>query len=527
MRIKPRKKSLLSMQKIGTVFVITIPFMILGMIAQVAVNMFNEIPRFGVSDDIRPDPSTFQDADYELLDMMATYYEKQFENYHIPLNFTVGARFTDTNYDSVSYYYFSDNGALWTGTSLVAFVGKYLAGIRENNETLKNDALRVIDRLVYGMSMMLKVPNGGLGPEYGATVARSFASPEHNLTIPGVQYLFGMDNDKMCNGSGPYSNWRWSDYTSNDEYGGYYMGVAIAFKFVNGSSDIEKRIQATLSLMIDQLCAGMLRANFLGISGHGGPTGVDQKMRFFGGASWMLLVLKMGALAFPEKYEKIYQYYVRNNLQGIFGGKESGTQEIVSNYYAYNFGIDVEFGLLMLEEDPILRSRYLENFYKSLWYCVQYHRNPYFNSIYLVASRLEPGENATWERDVEDQLMEFYPHHFPDVYNRTALAPVPDDYEVVNFSEYKDFLDNKSSIGALISPVFMEFNFEREFYNKPKTVKMSETSIFMWDRNPFSVDSWIPHDVYHEEPGISFLAPYWIMRGFGGYFNASGAARNE
>jgi hypothetical protein len=507
MRIHYRARAKLNMQRIGLAAALLIPLTMFGAVVGQVSSMFNEIPSFGTDESLRPDPSTFQVANYTLLASMAEFYDQRFEAWHIPLNFTVSTYFTNTNYDTVSSYGFSDNGALWTGSSLVGFVGKYLAGVKEGNETLKNDGLRVIRKLVTGMSMLLAVPNGGLGPEFGATVARKYAAPS-DTAVPGMD-LFSTYG-KYFNGTGVYSQYRWSDFTSNDEYGGFYMGVALAFKFVNASDAPD--IHNLLDKMIDQLCAGMLRANFLGISGFGGTTGVDQKMKVFNGASWMLLVLKMGALAFPEKYGSIYYHYALENMNAYYGNKEGGIQEIVSNYYAFNFGIDVCFGLFMLEEDPVLRGHYLKNFEDSLWYCVRYHRNPYFNAIYLAASRTIYGGNEALERDVEDQLMEFYPYHYPDVNLGSKLAPVPAEYQIVNFSKYQDFFEN-NAIGALFAPVFEEFDLDGAFYDHPLTVKMVPTSIFMWDRNPFDPSNYGGNGL-NEEPGSSFAAPYWIMRGF-------------
>ncbi len=500
--------------RIGALVALIIPLATFGTIAGQVAYIFNDIPSFGTDESLRPDPSTFVVANYTRLAEMAEFYDYRYETFHIPLNFTAGTSFTSPALTTVSSYSFSDNGALWTGSALAGFVGKYEAAKRENNAAMKDNATRVIRKLVDGMAMMLAVPNGGLGSDYGATVARKWAAPEHRAlyALSGSESLFNMAHTKYFNGTGPYSQYRWSDYTSNDEYGGYYMGIAIAFKYLDEVDAPD--VHAKLKLIIDQLCAGMLRSNFLGIGGFGGPTGVDQKMRMFNGATWSLVVLKMGALAFPEKYASTYYNYALENMNAYYGSKEGGIQEIVSNYYAFNFGLDVCFGLLMLEEDPVLLARYIKNLEDSIWYCVRYHRNPYFNAIYLAAQRAvhDDGRFESIERDVEDQLMEFDINHFPDVYQ--GVEPVPSHYKIVDFSKYKDFFEN-NTIGVLFAPLFEEFNLEGTFYDHPLTVKMKDTDIFMWDRNPFFPAGGGINSKY-EEPGTSFAAPYWIMRGFCG-----------
>jgi len=511
MRIRYRKKSKLSIQRIGAVVGLLIPIAVLGAIAGQVVTVFNAIPSFGTSDSLKPDPSTFLIANYTRLAQMASFYDYRFEQYHIPNNFTVSTVFMPLSNTTVNYYGFSDNGALFTGSSLVAFVGKYLAAVKNDNATMKIDAIRVIRKLVSGMAMMLAVPNGGLGGQYGAIIARSWAAPwqKNNATFR-VSGLFTVSNKKCANGTGPYSQYRWSDDTSNDEYAGYYMGVAITFKYVSAAD--AQDVHTMLALMIDQLCAGMLRTNFLGIGDNGQPTGVDQKMKFFQG-TWMLLVLKMGALAFPDKYEATYEHQAFDEQNVDVADKESGTQEIVSNYYAFNFGIDICFALVMLEDNPVILQRYLKNFENSLWFCVRYHRNPYFDAIYLAMEKKQYSEDQFVERDVEDQLMEFDIDHFPDIHKNPVLAP--SSYQIVNFSKYQVFFQN-NSIGTLFGPVFEEFQLNTSsYFDHPLTVKEKKTGIFMWDANPFNVqENKDNNNPTNEEPGMSFTAPYYIMLGF-------------
>ena len=100
----------------------------------------------------------------------------------------------------------------------------------------------------------------------------------------------------MANGTGAYSQYRWAGDTSNDEYGGYYMGLALALKYVNDSY-----VQWTIAQIVDQLCNYMLKTNFLGIQSYGAPTGVDQKPSFFSGGFWISPSFKNGSNMFPSK----------------------------------------------------------------------------------------------------------------------------------------------------------------------------------------------------------------------------------
>ncbi|MBD3185879.1 hypothetical protein GF325_03535, partial [Candidatus Bathyarchaeota archaeon] len=512
MRIRSTRD--LRKQKLGLVVILLVPVILLGTVAGVISKLYTEIPSFGMDESKMPDISTFRVANYSRLAEMARFFDQRYEDYHMPLNYTVSTTFTDLTYGTVDEYHFSDNAALYSANAMAAFVGKYLAAKRENNGTLKNESLDVIRKLTHGMSMLLAVPNGGLGSDHGSILARMWAAPEHR-TVPGMPLFDDNLTDgprpyAYYNGTGIYSQYRYSDFTSLDEHGGYYMGIAMAYKFVDEAD--APWVHDTLELVIDQLCNGLKVTNYLGLGGYGGPTGTDQEMRFFQGGSWVLLLMKMGALAFPEKYERLYYHYAINEGYA-FHTREGGPQEIVANYYAYNFGSDVAFALLMLEEDPYLHNIYLRNFHDGLWSFVKTHRNAHFNTFYLLVNEFNQGDNVYYERDVEDQLMEFEENHFPDVYG--SIDPVGPEYELMDFSNWIDFFES-NPIGSVLSPLFFEFDLDKDFYDRPLTVSMRRTRNYMWGGNPFHwQNTSAPTNLLHEQSGLSYLTPYWLMRGFG------------
>ena len=217
---------------------------------------------------------------------------------------------------------------------MAGWVFKYVAAVNEGNQTMKADALRVIRKLTHGMAMMVAVPNGGLGPDFPGKLARGWAPP---FTHDFAKFFFNNDprhyngTDGTAMGGQDYSQWRWRAHTSNDEYGGYYMGIGLVLKYVD-----DPYCQALVHLVIDQLAADMLRNNFLVIDAHGGPTGVDQKAKFLSGGAFALLLIKMAALCYPDKYERYYYNLATEEMWALMSG-EGGDQETVSNYYAFHF----------------------------------------------------------------------------------------------------------------------------------------------------------------------------------------------
>lgn len=462
-----------------------------------------------------PDPATLWVANYTRLAEMAEYYDSRFEQFHMPLNFTVDAAFTDGNRTTIKRYLYSDNAGLWTGSSMAGWVFKYVAAKREGNEQMKQDALRVIRNLTHGLAMMVAVPNGGLGPQFGGILARGFAPP----WAQDVGYFFFKENPRHHNGTDgtalggqDFSQWRYRAHTSNDEYGGYYMGVGLVLKFVD-----DPYCQGLVRTVIDQLATNMLRTNFLGIDAHGGPTGVDQKAKFLSGGGWVLLLLKMAAVAFPEKYERLYYHYAAEELYALMA-REGGDQETVSNYYAYHFTFNVVFTLMLLEENSTLSDLYDRYFLNGLRRYTATHRNPYFNLVYL-ATQSSPGAEEMVERDVEDQLMRFQINHFPDVANGTLPIPEDEYRPITDLDRWSEFFENDPH-GSIYRIVVPEVKFDRTFYDKPLSVEYRITGVFMWNDNPFVAD-WNYVDPTVEFSGSSFTVPYWIGRAFG-FFPATG-----
>lgn len=480
---------------------ILVPFSYLGYIGWQSGQIYEDAASF--SHDCKPDLATFVTANYTRLAEMAYTYDQLFEDNHLPLNFTVDCKYVDGNYTDIDHYSYSDNGALYTGFSMAGYVGKYLAGIREQNASLQADALRVIKKMVSGMAMLVIVPNGGLGSEYGGILARGWAGPDYKLLHPGI---FD-ENIRHFNGTGDYSQYRWRGYTSNDEFGGYYLGLAMALKYVPDAF-----VQHTVHQIIDQVANYMLETNFLGINGPGGPTGVNQKPTFGTNGFWIPLLLKMASIAYPEKYEAIYLHYVAAEMLYL-SNSEGGDQEVVSNYYAYAFGYAVVLGFLIIEDKgtPIWKEFY-DGYMDSMRYFTEYHRNAFFNIAHLIISSL-PGNEPIIERDIEDQLMRFDVNHFPD--RGLGFLPLPDNVSYVEtLDEWVEFFETHP-YGSLYRALAPDIQFSTKFVTRPLTVDYKRTGIFYWGDNPFAAGSWSADDELFEWPGVSFTNPYWLGRGFG------------
>ena len=485
-------------------------------------SVYNEIANFQFIN--APDNSTFMDGDdinFTRLDEMVEETDERFELYHMPNNLSSAVNLANNGlFDTVTRYHYGDNEGLWTGTATAGWVHKYVALTKEGaSETNISDTLRVLRKLTHGLSMLVIVPNGGLGPDFGGNLARGYGYPSNGSSLDLMNNYYYKSSDsnhpereRHFNGTGEYSDYRWRAYTSNDEYGGFYMALGLLLKYVAPYDDY---IRNRIYLVIDQVASFMLDTNFLGIHATGGPTGVSQQAKFGTGGFWIPLLLKMASMCYPDKYERIYYHHVADNLQ-YWSAFETGFPEVISNYYAFNFGSDVTFTFLLLEgTESAIGKKFYEGYLASAWNNVKNHRNAYFNAMYLGLSNSTPGTYSDIEWDIQDQLMRMDICHFPDRYYPTVPFDASELETIEAIDKWNDFFEN-DSLGFFYKSFFPEVNWDETYYTKPFTVDQRHCDGFLWERNPYKASGYYgsPNELF-EQAGLSLTVPYWIARAYG------------
>ena len=129
---KPRK-----WVQIVKICIVVIPIILVSLFAVSLRSKFDDLAAF--TQVYEPDPSSFINGNYSRFAEMAEYYDARFEEFHIPMNMSTDTVFTDNSCTTVDYYQYSDNTGQWTGLAITSWVYKYLAAIRENNNTMKQD----------------------------------------------------------------------------------------------------------------------------------------------------------------------------------------------------------------------------------------------------------------------------------------------------------------------------------------------------------------------------------------------------
>ena len=477
--------------------------------------------------DINPDTYTddfysMDDINTTVLSDMAYDFSVRQQKYHLPINISQSTVINASS-GQVAWYQGSDNGGLFTGYSLATESIRY-ANLTDGTPE-KDQCYKILRKLITGMSMLLAVPNGGLGPEYpGQTLARWYAPPY--LKDNGSFSWMWSDHVKHYNGSGQYSDWRIRVYTSKDELGGYLFGVAAALKFVD-----DPWAQQIVRLIVGQLMEGFLDTFWQEIHGDGTPCGAHLQPPSY--PQWKLLLTKMATLTYPnnERYKQLYNYYLGRELYRQ-GACVLGDTDSVNNYYGLPFEHNVIFGLLLVEENQDLRDLWISNYEKS-YNAFKGHRNAYFNAVYLALNRLrstDPAYNITRIRwDVLDQLWRF---------NASGMFPYDDTFGNTNHSVSRLALGETDPSWIQMDPTIERLKnnpftnlyswlwkgenalmpkIMDDRYLKPATVDMMRPTMFVWGKSPFTTignyTRW--HPLYKiEQPSSSFTLPYWILRTF-------------
>ncbi len=501
---------------ISLIVIISVPFVFLTQITaryEATIDFAFDTP---------PNDATFLEADEALLESIVLELSARYPEYHIPLNQSASAVFHndsaehggEISYMNVSHWRHSDNHALWTGIDFTGWTYKYLVAIQEGNETMAEFAEYVLIRLTTGFSYMMKVPNGGLGPEYGGILARGYAPPDTENIWPQI---FG-DRFKHTNGTGEYSQWRYRGYTSNDEFAGYYLFLALATRYLMHIEYIQERV----SLIVDQICYNMLQNIFHGVHTTGSTTGVSQLPTLLSGGFWAALSLKLGSIHHPEKYLSYYHHYVSNDLIYL-ANAESGRQNILGGYYPYNFGTCVVLAFLLLEDPSTnIWQHYFQGYLDTLWSNTRYHRNAWFNVAFLMICHenglLEEDLNEDFDfisRDIKDQLQRFVNHHDPLPIYRRATLPHPEDVELFNPVErLEEELNLPKPVMDFLDIIGLRT--ERQLAERPLTLEYHETHRWVWEKNPFQYRE-RSEDRFRTESGAVLTVPYWMMR-YLGYF---------
>lgn len=537
MRIRTRKT--LKRKNCAIVFLFLLPLIGFVSYAGVLLSILYDVNDFTYTMD-PPDTDYFypkeEIEDNRLLEM-ARIFDYRLMEYNSPVGYPVDVTFTDRTYKTVSYWHHTDNGALHNAYALAAACLKYhwarQSGNTEDFETAKQD----VKFLVRALGNLIAAPNGGLGinPETGSyypgTMSRFAVSRED-----AVKYHPFMLEDHVRHhwGLGNYSNWRVRLKTSRDEVSGYYLGWACVLKYIDPSLDADSKWCVDhVKLMVEQVLHHWKHeSNWLVLDHDGTPTGSD-----INSATWQLAGLRIGATVNPEKYESLY-HHACSKLLSMGRATMGDIWNVANEYYAYMLASNTMYSLILLEDNPAIQSHYIENFQKTMYQMIRYHRNAYHNMMYLVfMSMLDDQKRAELENpdynrenvlwDVKDQLWRFHESNWCPIRNydpedrpfqtrSTSLNPEMRKLELEGSREQWCVFFETNSIGQSLAWAEETFDLDQTVYKLPRTVSESNSQHMIWQTCPFHREGGDPSgDGLTEPPGTSYTLVYWLGKAHG------------
>ncbi|MHA1292477.1 MAG: hypothetical protein ACTSQJ_07400 [Promethearchaeota archaeon] len=467
------------------------------------------------------DDSEFIEANYTRMMQMSRIFNFHYDRDNTPLNYTLTVYWNDTSYTNISFYGTSGDAAIWSGMNLAAQSLHYAVAKRSENQTEIDYALKLVDKALRGVSILIAVPSGGIGEKYPCILSRSVSPKDWvekgNSPIDAYNYddPDSMDPNDIFNGVGDYKDWWWKGYPSTDQWSGIILGLGqCARVFMDEKGKETKWIRERVKDLVIQIIENFKKSNWmiLDMNKFGGSrtTGQDFKLSLEMTGVWVLSILKMGMIACPDKYTELYYHYAleRNYINAIEADLRIFN---LMNYYSLNINYNMLTNLVSLEEDPSLRIRY-ENIVNKIYYpIIRISRNAWFNLGYLYMMHKDNLKDYSADeklivKDVEDQMMRFDVSREPNGTNR-----VPDRGGDRNEVKYK-FSDptekyRKNFIINFLYGYLLDL-YSKEISEYAKRVDEYQNSDFLWQRTPWEEEEYTLY--IRQDSGLAYLLPYYI-----------------
>ncbi|MBD3352841.1 MAG: hypothetical protein GF364_15255 [Candidatus Lokiarchaeota archaeon] len=455
------------------------------------------------------DNSDWIEPDLAEMASMQDEFEYYLNEYHLPMNYTLSILWNE-DYSEILTYIVTGDACIWTGMMLAAQAFRYGAARNSGNVSEMDKALSMVRKVLSGVTLLLAVPNGGIGPEYGGILARSVLSPDENRSLYH-QYLFGSSKD-IFNGSGIYKQWQWVGYPSIDQHSGIVFGLT---RVALSVAPFDETISETTKLLTQQLVEHYLKTNWMITDAGGRTTGQDIDISTEEGSFAVLSFLKMAQLANPksDRYQSLYNHYAYERGY-IFYLKPPIPLKYLNyyNYYSLNLYMLLFYHLAEAEEDKFLKNVYQRFFLNNFYKVFKSSRNAWYNCAYLG---IMGNKDADIARDIADQLMRFgledEPGHtrIPD--RGGGRTPIPaDQYGTEPLIRWRAFIENNTFGRFFYGWVDGILPNLDEILNAPKTTDQYQQEDFIWQRTPWTPGYHWNHEEYRQDSGLSYLLPYYM-----------------
>ncbi len=534
-----------------------------------ALNFFEKLNTYYVSYFTSPDRvkrETFVPLNSTILQIAEQRYETLLDYYHIPFNLSGSGLFyplCDAMLKCVNETYFNTTSEYLTvadpldfgseynqivryegmghniGTTGVYLMGqafKYAVGDRENNETLKNEALFRIRQHVDSILFFYNITGEKFLPRWvfpNTTLARSlFHEYYYTPKYTGSHLIYPIYHNAT------ESWWYLLTGTSKD----LHLGILTAFAFIYlfcEEIDLRTKIQHFVDNILQYYEGNGWRfidadgkTHDMGAELWNGPPLTDP--------IFVLAFLQVGRLVNYDRWNPVYVQYLfdRGFIHEVGLHETAGIYDflmLTENYFDIILQVKVLMLAAFFEPDPLIRTIYLRTL-EELSFIWHYHRNAYLDLMYLAAlipknnNQITPLSNFTdstqillsnedlsyFRDDVRDCLMRYALTKYP---KRTFQNPVL-DYQTNpyfapingNYSYYPEIgiYDPTTLEDTIYIRLIKNFVSSSTKVNISLPVDMRATVTFIWEKSCFTPAPG-GNSLWQAMP-VDYLTPYWMAR---------------
>ncbi len=384
-----------------------------------------------------------------------------------------------------AYWARMGDSAIWSGHYVAAEAFRYAV-------TGDPEALANAERVLTGIHRLVTLAeNWTAGPAAGAPIA---GAGERGLLLrhcaPEAAAPFLRDEGRVAIDSRD-GRWLCLHRVSRDQYVGVALGLAVTLLVLPDGP-----VRARAGEDAVSIARYLLRHAWTIV--EPGETGGES---FLPRPDMALAILAVAARAAPEEFRAAYVAHAAAVAAGAWVPPYVETFQAHEDYYKFNLDHANAYVLASLENEPLLRERYLAAI-AALRRTLGTHGNAHFDAIAFALSG-EPGLDARAARELGEWLDR--PRPKPPVDHRAACG--------VNFAcvpeSYADVVIGPPAAGARVrwasEPCAGALRAAA-----PLPIVDRPYTDFLWQRSPFQLSGGERARVL--SPGIDYLLPYWMLR---------------
>lgn len=417
-----------------------------------------------------------------LMRVKAERYDAWNEAHHQPFyGGIVRVSFTDSSRTRVRQYEGWRDSTMWTGTYLGSQALRY--GVTGDVQASAN-----VHRMVWALHHHLKVTGR---PGF---LAR-YRAPRAPLVYEGDKWCYGPEGHR-CHRveEGSYAGDFWFGDTSRDQYTGWFFGMAMAYD-LSDDEEIRRMIRAdvteVLSALIDQ--------RWIILDTDGLPVLAAPIILPVMQLTWLTIGYHITG---DPVIGRELQRRLRDSYRRILAGASSAAGNRYRQYFANNQLHTNWYNLLRLGRLYFSEADFqflLGLFENNVHTFTRLSHNPWFNGIYMSQGAYRPGGDDPYLSQLRGDLADFreaplHRYHLPE---RTGF---PINAQSVRLNRTFEPLP---LVRRLVGDV------------KPETTKALPVPLqcstdFMWQRSPFRIGECGKDDPSFVNPGVDYLAAYWL-----------------